>query len=262
MVSPEAPGFPDERPAVVLVRPQEEGNIGAVARAMSNFGLDRLLLVAPAAALGNTAYAFAMHAHAILDRAERHPDLASALAGFHFVAGTASLRDRGWAQPILAPRDLPGHLAQHAAGARVALLFGAEVSGLTREELVRASVLVRIPAAVENPTLNLAQAVLIVAYELHLARGAPALAAPEPVARATVFQQERLFRQLATLLADVRFARDTTIVRVEQDLRQLFARSALTEREAMILAGILRRARHALTRRGRAVREPGAAPAG
>lgn len=257
-MSPPAAGFGEERPAVVLVRPQEEGNIGAVARAMSNLGLERLLLVAPAAALGNTAYAFAMHAHPILDRAERHPDLGTALAGFHFIVGTASLRDRGWAQPILAPRELPSHLARHAAGARVALVFGSEVSGLTREELVRASVLVRIPAAVENPTLNLAQAVLLVAYELHLARGAPSLAAPEPVARATVFQQERLFRQLATLLADVGFARDTTIVRVEQDLRQLFARAELTERESMILAGILRRARHALARRARAPREPGA----
>ncbi len=245
------------RPAIVLVRPQEEGNIGAVARAMSNFGLSRLLLVEPAASLGNTAYAFAMHAHSILDRAERHADLASALAGFRAVVGTASLRDRGWSQPILAPRALPDYLVDLAPGAEVALLFGSEVSGMTREELVRSEVLVRVPAAVENPTLNLAQAVLVLAYELHLARGAPAAPTPPPVARASAIQVERLFEQLATLLAETRFARDTTIVRVAQDLRQMLARAAVTEREVMILSGILRRTRHALSRRAGAPRAAG-----
>jgi len=242
--------IPAPRPAVVLVRPQEEGNVGAVARAMANMGLARLLLVEPAARLGDLARAFAMHAHHVLDGAERHADLDAALAGFDIVVGTASLRDRGWPQPVLAPRDLPAWLAREAAGAAVALVFGPEVSGLTTHELSRSTVLVSIPAAPEQPTLNLAQAVLVLAYELFVARGAPGAVATAPVARASVRQVERLFADLERLLETTRFARDTTIRKVALDLRQMLARAAVTEREAMILAGILRRTRHALARAG------------
>ncbi len=237
-------------PAIILVRPREQGNVGAVARAMANMGLADLRLVEPATALGSTARAFAMHAHDILDGAVRHPDLASALADQEVVVATASLRDRGWTQPVLAPRELPDWLGREAARARVAIVFGSEVSGLTAAELARAAVLVRIPAAPAQPTLNLAQSVLIVAYELYLARGAPGALDATPAERAKVAQLERLFDRLEALLADVGFARDTTFRRVALDLRQLLGRAGLSEREAVILSGILRRARHALGRAG------------
>ena len=240
----------EPRPAVVLVRPHEEGNVGAVARAMANMGLERLLLVEPAARVGDLARAFAMHAHGVLDGARRHADLGAALAGFEVVVAAASLRERDWAQPVLAPRELPAWLAREAAGASVALVFGPEVSGLANQELVRANVVVSIPAAPAQPTLNLAQAVLILAYELYLARGAPGAIATTPVARASVRQVERLFADLERLLGETRFARDTTILKVSRDLRQMLARAAVSEREATILSGILRRARHALHRAG------------
>ena len=235
-------------PAVVLVRPQQEGNIGGVARAMANMGLGQLVLVEPAPQLGDTAFAFAMHAHPILHDVERQDSLAEALAEFDFVVATASLRERLWPHPIVSPRELPAHLARHAAGARIALVFGAEVSGLSSDELARANVLVSIPAAPENPTLNLAQAVLLVTYELYVARGAPGAIALEPVSRATVFQIEHLFGRLQELLVEVGFARDTTIRRVARDLRQLLARASLSEREAALLAGLLRRTRNAFAR--------------
>jgi tRNA/rRNA methyltransferase len=242
---------PSLLPEVLLVRPQEAGNVGAVARAMANMGLARLHLVEPAAATdGDSARAFAMHAHHVLDGARRHPDLGAALAGFEVAVGTASLRERGWPQPVLTPRALPGWLARAAPGSPVALVFGPEVSGLTAEELARMSVLVSIPTAPAQPTLNLAQAVLVVAYELFLARGAPGALGPRPEPRATVAEIERLFGSLETLLAEVRFARDDTIHGVVRDLRQLLARAGATEREAAILAGILRRTRHALARAG------------
>lgn len=105
-----------------------------------------------------------------------------------------------------------------------------------------------IPAAPANPTLNLAQAVLLLAYELYVARGAPGAIALEPVSRATVFQLDHLFGRLQDLLAEVGFARDTTIHRVARDLRQLLARAGLSEREAALLSGLLRRTRNAITR--------------
>jgi TrmH family RNA methyltransferase len=244
-------------PAVVLVRPQEEGNVGAVARAMANFGLGRLILVEPAAPLRATARAFAVHAGAILDRAERVPDLRSALAGFGRVVATTAARDRPWPSRLVAPRELARRLAADPPATATALVFGPEPSGLTNEELALASLLVRVPAAPEQPTLNLAQAVLVLAYELYLARaGEPAEAAPGEPERATGEDLAGFFDHLAALLRRVRFARDATIAGVERDLRQLLARAAPTRREVSILRGILRRVARALDgARGRATTE-------
>jgi TrmH family RNA methyltransferase len=238
-------------PAIVLVRPQEPGNIGAAARAMANTGLVDLRLVEPAAELTETAFAFAMHAHDILHGARRFASLAEAVADRELVVATASLRDRPWPQEVLTPRDLAGRLSFPAAPERVALVFGSEVSGLTSDELARAALLVNIPAAPANPTLNLGQSVLILAYELYLARGAPGAIASTPVERAPARQVERLFASLERLLEQVGFARDTTIRRVSLDLRQMLARAEMSQREAMILAGILRRSRHAFERSSR-----------
>jgi tRNA/rRNA methyltransferase len=211
---------------------------------MANTGLTDLRLVEPAAELDDDAWSFAMHAHDRLRAARRFPSLPAALEGVELVAATASLRDRPWPQPVVAPRELPRRLAAH--GGTSAVVFGSEVSGLTAGELACATFLVQIPAAPDNPTYNLAQAVLLVAYELYLGRGAPGSTSPAPVERAPAPQVERLFRSLEQLLEQVGFARDTTIRRVSLDLRQLLARAELSQREAMLLAGILRRARRAL----------------
>ena len=248
-------------PAVVLVRTQVAGNIGAAARAMANTGLDDLRLVAPEAELDNEAYAFAMHAHDILRRARRFDSLPEALADRDLVVGTASLRERPWPQEVLTPRALGERITSADPAPKVALVFGSEVSGLTAEELSRASLLVNIPAAPANPTLNLAQSVLLVAHELYLARGAPGAIVSTAVERAPVQQVERLFASLERLLEDVGFARDTTIARVALDLRQMLARAAISQREAMILAGILRRSRRALERALAGERRSGARPA-
>jgi TrmH family RNA methyltransferase len=263
-VSPErgpraAAADPDERapapPAVLLVRPQEPGNVGAVARAMANTGLSRLLLVEPAAAIDSTARAFAVHAGAILDRAEHCADLASALAGFRRVVATTAARDRVWPQQLVTPRELGARLAADPPGTPTVVVFGPESSGLTNDELALANLLVRIPAAPEQPTLNLAQAVLIVGYELFLARQQPAPAGPGGEPPATAEEIAGFGAQLETLLARVGFARDSTIAAVERDLRQLVARAAPTRREVRILRGILRRAGHALDPSG--TRSPG-----
>ncbi|GMU64334.1 MAG: hypothetical protein AMXMBFR36_06080 [Acidobacteriota bacterium] len=250
---------PDERapapPAVLLVRPQESGNVGAVARAMANTGLARLLLVEPAAPIDSTARAFAVHAGAILDGAERFGDLAAALAGFRRVVATTAARDRVWPQQLLTPRELPSRLAADSPETPTVLVFGPESSGLTNDELALANLLVRIPAAAAQPTLNLAQAVLIVGYELYLARERPAPAGASGEPPATAEEIAGFGAQLETLLARVGFARDSTIAAVERDLRQLVARAAPTRREVRILRGILRRAGHALDPSG--TRSPG-----
>jgi TrmH family RNA methyltransferase len=227
-------------PAVVLVRPQEEGNVGAVARAMVNMGLERLVLVEPAVALGGVAGARAVRARHVLAGAERAPSLAAALAGFALVAGTTSSRSRALGIPLLTPRELAADLAG-ASPVPTALVFGPEASGLTNEELALCGRLVRIPAAPRQPTLNLAQAVLVVAYELFVAGRRPSAPPKGDAAPATTAAVEGLFAQAVPLLAEVGFARDDTFAGVLRDLRRLAARSRLSRREVALLRGICRR---------------------
>lgn len=230
-------------PTVVLVRTQEEGNIGATARAMANMGLERLLLAAPQTTIGDTARAFAVGARHVLDRARVVPSLAEALAPYQRVVGTTSARGRS-AGGITA-RELPAALASDAPGTPTALVFGPEASGLTADELTLCSPVVQVPCAPRQPTLNLAQAVLVVAYELFQAaeQGARHTAAPP---RATTGELDGLLADAAEVLELVGFARDSTFAGVLADLRALGARAGLTPREVSILRGICRRTRHRL----------------
>jgi TrmH family RNA methyltransferase len=260
--------------AVVLVRPREEGNVGAAARAMANMGLTRLILVEPAAELGGVARAFAMGAREVLEGSSRAASLRLALAPFPRVVATTSTRDRRQAVPLIGPRELSERLAADPPGTPVALVFGPEVGGLTNEELALANLVVTVPCAPRQPTLNLAQAVLIVAYELYQAeldeaprggrRGTPGapgghLVAP-PAGGATADDLPRghldlparsaevdgLFDHLTALLRRVGFERDATFPGVLRDLRSAAARARLSSREVAILRGICRRAEHAL----------------
>jgi tRNA/rRNA methyltransferase len=233
-----------ERPAVVLVRPRQEGNIGAAARAMANMGLDELLLVEPAAALGPTARAFAVGATGLLERATRHPTLDAALGPFERAVGTTSGRDRDLTQRLVTARELGGRLAAEP-GQRTALVFGPETSGLTRDELALLDPLVTIPCSARQPTLNLAQAVLLVAYELQLAPADAAAASPGLAPPAPTAEIERLFTHAGELLSAIGFDRDDTYSAVLRDLRRLSARARPTDREIQILHGICRRALNA-----------------
>jgi len=146
------------------------------------------------------------------------------------------------------------------------------VGGLTNEELACANLVVSIPCAPLQPTLNLAQAVLILAYELYQARlegprhgvggaelagGAAAAAVPAEVP-ATTADLDGLFDQAAAVLRRIGFDRDSTFPGVLRDLRAAAARARLSEHEAAILRGICRRAGHALERSASAASAPGA----
>jgi TrmH family RNA methyltransferase len=242
----------EQWPAVVLVRPREEGNLGAACRAMANMGLSELRLVEPAAAAGDVARAFAVGAREVLLGARRFDSLAAAVAPFRRVVGTTSARDRALAVPVVTPRELAERLPGGGTDLPTALVFGPEVGGLTTDELALCHLVVTVPCAPVQPTLNLAQAVLIVAYELFLARGVAPLirfqagAQVEPPAPAAAV--DGLFEHLTGVLEEVGFARDTTFHGVVRDLRQLAGRARATEREVTILRGVLRRVRNALRR--------------
>lgn len=238
-------------PAIILVRPREEGNVGSAARAMANMGLVRLILVEPAAEIGKVGTAFAVGAKHVLDSIERKPSLPEALAPFQRVVGTTSARDRRWDVPLLHPRELPTFLAQDPPDTPTALVFGPEVGGLTNDDLALASVLVTIPCSPVQPTLNLAQAVLILAYELYQSRGElpPPATVGHPEPPATTGEIDGLFEQATDLLRRIGFDRDSTFAGVLRDLRRLLARATPVSREIAILRGICRRAQRALERK-------------
>jgi TrmH family RNA methyltransferase len=223
---------------VVLCRTSHPGNIGACARAMKTMGLARLHLVRPARFPDVEADALASRATDVLDAAAVHATLAEALAGTAFaVAGTARMRDVSHA--VLTPREAAARLVREAAAAPVALVFGAERTGLSTEEVNQCSVISTIPANPDYSSLNLAAAVQIFAYEVQLAAtGVESLPPPLPPA-ASHEEVERFYAHLEQTMIDIGFLDPNNPKRLMQRMRRLFARARLEKEEVNILRGIL-----------------------
>jgi tRNA/rRNA methyltransferase len=156
---------------VVLVRPKEDGNVGAVARLAKNFGADRLVIVASRAALGQEARRRSMAGLPLLKSALRTTTFEAAIKGSDLVIGTTDLstgRSTAYLRRSVSPERL-GEILRSVSG-RVSLVFGPEDNGLARTELHRCDLLVHIPARREFPTLNLSHAAGIVLYAIHRAR--------------------------------------------------------------------------------------------
>jgi tRNA (cytidine32/uridine32-2'-O)-methyltransferase len=209
---------------------------------MANTGLSRLVLVEPAAAIDRVARAFAVKAGYVLDGAVRVRSVEEAVAPFQRVVGTSSGRDRQLDVPLLDLVDLGREVGGTSRATSTALVFGPERSGLNNDELSLCSLLVRIPTAPEQSSLNLSQAVLLVTHTLYTASlepsSDPASSGEPPAATEEI---EGLFGHVRQVLAGVGFTRDDTADGVLRDLRQLGARAGLTSREVQILRGICRR---------------------
>ncbi|MGD9295446.1 MAG: RNA methyltransferase [Roseobacter sp.] len=153
-------------PTFVLVRPQMGENIGASARAMWNFGLDRMRVVAPRDGWPNqSAVALASGAGRVLDDARLSDDLPDALSDCSYVFATTA-RPRDLTKPVFSPEEAMRQAAAKAdAGQHVAVLFGPERAGLENHDIARANAIISVPVNPAFPSLNLAQCVLLVAYE-------------------------------------------------------------------------------------------------
>lgn len=166
--------MPSDRPqpAFVLVRPQMGENIGAAARAMWNFGLDRMRIVAPRDGWPNPkADAMASGAGRLLDEALLVADTAAAVSDCSYVLATTA-RARGLTKPVLSPERAMALAAEKiAAGEKVAVLFGPERAGLENDDIARANAIINVPVNPAFASLNLGQCVLLVAYEWQRAAG-------------------------------------------------------------------------------------------
>ena len=225
---------------IVLVAPSHPGNIGAAARAMKNMGLSALVLVNPRQFPHPEASARASGADDVLMAARVVLSLAEALAGCGYVTATTA-RDRDQYFRVLDVRAAAARLVAESSRAPAAVVFGAERSGLSNEELEMAHALIRIPASPQYASLNLAMAVQVVAYELHRARAAaPPLALPLAAPLASTQEMERLYVHFAEVLEGIDF-RDRTEsgTHLMTRIRRLLQRAELDQNEVNILRGIL-----------------------
>lgn len=232
----------------VLCDTSHPGNIGAVARAMKTMALDDLALVRPQAFPHPEATARAAGAEDLLARAAVHETLDTALADCTLVVAT-SARRRSIPWPELTPRALAERVADGRDLLRCAVLFGAERSGLTNEQLDRASHLVVIPANPVYSSLNLAAAAQIIAYEFRLAALASEAAAPgtvlseaaamEDAPPADVAEVEAYYQRLERVLADTGFHDAERPRQLMRRLRRLYNRAGLDQNEIRILHGIV-----------------------
>jgi TrmH family RNA methyltransferase len=227
---------------IVLVEPTHPGNIGAVARAMKNMALAELVLVRPRAYPHPEATARASGADDLLGRARVVETVAEAVADCGFVAATTS-RPRDQNFRALDLHEAAANIFGKSGLAPAAVLFGAERTGLTNEELALAHLLIRIPANPDYPSLNLAMAVQLVCYELFRAAGSPASSRPlsqAAVPPASGEDMERFYAHLAQVMEEIDF-RDRTQAgtALMTRIRRLFQRCEMDQNEVNILRGIL-----------------------
>jgi TrmH family RNA methyltransferase len=227
---------------IVLVETSHPGNIGAAARALKNMALEELVLVRPRYFPHAEASARASGADDVLARARVVEDLAAAVADCGLVLATTA-RERDQNFRVLDARSAAQRLVAESVHQPVAVVFGAERTGLTNEELNCAHALLRIPANPDYAALNLAMAVQIVSYEILLARSAMAPLPPRPprtAPLATPEEMERLYAHLAEVLEQIEF-RDRTQrgTHLMKRIRRLLQRAELDTNEANIVRGIL-----------------------
>ncbi|MFV1983178.1 MAG: RNA methyltransferase [Thiohalomonadales bacterium] len=228
---------------VVMVNTSHPGNIGAAARAMKNMNLTELWLVAPRSFPDVKARTMAVSALDILNNAVVVDTLEQALVGCEFVVGaSARLREIAW--PLLNPREMAEKmwsLVKQQDTNKVALVFGRENSGLTNQELERCNYLVNIPANEQYSSLNIAAAIQVLCYEIHmkawLETPVEEIEAEFPLA--TNDDMERLYQHFEIALTELEFLKPDNPKQLMRRIRRLFNRSGVDQMELNILRGIL-----------------------
>jgi len=242
---------------VVLCRPRKLVNIGGAIRAMKNMGLRRLRLVQPAEYNEYEIEGIAHRSTDVLATTRLHATLDAALADAIYVAGT-SARPREAGAPAITPRALAPDLLARSVAGPVALVFGPEDNGLTNTELDRCHTVLTIPTDPAYPSLNLAQAVLLVAYELRQALALPTPAPHRHPARpANAAQLEELFEALERALWGIEFFKAHQAGGMLRTLRSLVHRAEPSARETALLKAMAMETLNFLWRKGI---EPGTRP--
>ena len=233
-------GWQGPKPAVILVRPQMGENIGAAARAMWNFGLDRMRIVDPRDGWPNEkAVTMASGAGRVLDQVRVVDRLAEAADDLHYVYATTA-RDRDLTKQVMTPEEAMIDARKRIErGEQVGVLFGPERSGLENEDVARANALISVPVNPAFGSLNLAQCVLLIAYEWR--RLGAAKAPDQDVEAATILEVEKLTERFEGELEEAGFFYpEGKAASMRVHLRNLFSRLDLTRSDVRIFHGIIR----------------------
>jgi tRNA/rRNA methyltransferase len=223
--------------SVVLMQPRYPENIGAAARAMLNMGIRDLVIVDPQNFDLHKALKLATHfASHIIETGKFYPDLKEALAPFNYVVGTTA-RLGGERQVVCTPSMLAGKLIPMSAENRIALLFGPEDKGLSNEAVRFCHVLVNIPST-EFSSLNLAQAVMIVCYEIFIAGGGEKEQFTPRLANR--HELDGMYDQLKDILVRISYINSENPDYWLNHFRRFFTRLQLRAKEVNIIRGLCR----------------------
>lgn len=219
--------------AIVLVSIRNPLNLGAAARAMSNFGFSDLRVVNPYGLAFREAKS-AVGAAALLGRAQEFSRLADAVSDCTLVVGTTAARDRKLHHPLRTPQESAGPIRRKLQGGKVALLFGSEKRGLSNEDFSYCNWLIRIPTKLEQPSMNLAQAVAVCLYEISRVTKRPAV---QGQIRPLAADLERLTQLLYKSLVTSGYAKSKE---EEKVVRRLVHGLRLSADDTQRLLGMLR----------------------
>ncbi len=224
---------------VVLCQTSHPGNIGSTARAMKTMGLHRLTLVRPKHFPHAEADSLAVNAVDVLQHAMVTDSLEAALADCQFVIGVSG-KERSLSQQVMTVREAAAEVAVTATHSQVALVFGTEMSGLSNAEADLCHVLATIPANPEYSSLNLAQAVQVMSYEVRMALTTGQLHyAEKPSELATQDDLERMYAHMREVLEQIGYINPRAPKKLFERLRRLYGRARLEKEEVNLLRGIL-----------------------
>ncbi|WP_455207937.1 tRNA (cytosine(32)/uridine(32)-2'-O)-methyltransferase TrmJ [Kaarinaea lacus] len=234
---------------IVLVNTSHPGNIGGVARAMKNMCLDQLVLIDPAQYPHAQATARASGADDVLSNAQVFQTLDEGLSNCDLVFG-ASARMRRLSWPQVEPREFVDQIYAQPQGSKIAVVFGREHSGLTNDELERCHYLVNIPSNPDYSSLNIAAAVQVLAYEIHMRWHMLQLEVEKPAVEpvelsldgepfASAQDMERFYEHFYEMLIQIGFLQTEHPRKMMRRLRRLFNRARMDRVELNIMRGIL-----------------------
>ena len=212
--------------------------MGAVARAMGNFGFSRLRVVNPYETAFREARS-AVGASSILARSEQYENLADAVADCSLVVGTTAGQNRDVKHELTPLHPLAGEIREHLGRGRVALLFGSEKRGLSNQDFTHCHKVLRIPTREEQPSMNLGQAAAVCLYEIARERSNPPATNEEEMARSGDLEQ--ITSVLFELLSTSGYVKPRSGVSSREKLRRLIRRLHLEAIDAQVLLGMLRK---------------------
>lgn len=223
--------------SVVLVQPLKAGNIGSAARAMKNMGLRKLKLVNPRSRFNNMeCLKMAGKASDLIAEAQIFPTFEEAVADENVLVGTTSARDRKPRQRFYTPRQIAPIVCEYTLNQRLALVFGPEDQGLTDAQLAQCQYLVFVPANTDYPVLNVAQSVMILAYEIFNVED---VNLNEHLELVPSERREAMFEHMRKVLLEIGFLHKENPEAIMRSIRRFLGRADLTARDVQIIRGIM-----------------------